>query len=732
MSIKNHIKLLLATALLSVGIHTQAAEVPVTTTSSSSVITETPHHVKLTTDEYISMSATDLAKLVREKKVTTEELIDLAFQVNDIENPRTNALITTRKELALKEASEMVDNGQPFFGVPIVMKGLGHSIVGGSNSNGLDFNKHVTTKFNGRIAKSLQDLGFVIIGQSNYPQLGLKNVTDSTLYGPTGSPWNPNYQAGGSSGGSGAAIASGVVPVASGSDAGGSIRIPASWNGLVGLKPSRGIISGNAKTGQVVNFPLAKNMKDTTALFENLLTSDINPTPTNLTGIKVGYTTTSPVGTPVSDDAKQAVMNAVNFLNSKGFVTEEISIPVDGVKLMHGYYEMATASGSLANFLAKQTLKRSLHIDDVDPVTWALYQASEFVHKEDLEKVSSYNDEVKETMESLYKDYPLILTPTTASTAPGLTESLLTPEYAEQIKHIDELKTKDERMKVVYDQWLNSLAYTPFTQLANLTGQPAISLPTYVSKNNLPLGIQFNAATNQDRLLLEIGKLFEENNQFKQLHTKKGVVAPETSDTIPSTTESTTKTESSSSSSSEMETSQTNDSMSHESTQETTSVTNTTTAENSTDSTTQTTSNESKSSTTSTSETTDTTVSSSQQESSSTSSSAALVSEDDSIEITPIPEITSSTKSSSSEHSSQSASSETSRTSEISSQTDTKSQKTVSKKKKVNNDNQELKSLSRLPKTGEVVQKYLPLIGILILGLAAIFIYVDCKIKLDN
>ena len=727
MPIKNHIKLLLATALLSVGIHTHAVEVPVATTSSSTIVTDTPQHTNLTTDEYISMSATDLAKLVREKKVTTEELIDLAFQVNDIENPRTNALITTRKDLALKEASEMVDNGQPFFGVPIVMKGLGHSIVGGSNSNGLDFNKHVTTKFNGRIAKSLQNLGFVIIGQSNYPQLGLKNVTDSTLYGPTGSPWNPNYQAGGSSGGSGAAVASGVVPVASGSDAGGSIRIPASWNGLVGLKPSRGIISGNAKTGQVVNFPLAKNMEDTTALFENLLTSDINPTPANLTGIKVGYTTTSPVGTPVSDDAKQAVMNAVNFLNSKGFVTEEISIPVDGIKLMHGYYEMATASGSLANFLAKQTLKRSLHIDDVDPVTWALYKASELVHKEDLEKVNAYNDEVKETMEALYKDYPLILTPTTASTAPGLTESLLTPEYAEQIKHIDELKTKDERMKVVYDQWLNSLAYTPFTQLANLTGQPAISLPTYVSKGNLPLGIQFNAATNQDRLLLEIGKLFEENNQFKQLHTKKDVVIPETSDTMTSSTESTTETESSSSLSSESETSQTNNTISqseNESTQETTSVTDTILSESNTDSTTQTISDESKNSTTSTSETTDVTVSSSQQESSSTSSSSTLITEDDNTLVTPAPETTDSTEISSSKQSSQSASSETS---ETSSQTDTNSQKTVSKNKKVNNDNQELNSLSRLPKTGEVVQKYLPFIGILIIGLAAIFWYMKKK-----
>ncbi|MGX4686798.1 amidase family protein [Vagococcus sp. JNUCC 83] len=729
MSIKNHIKLLLATALLSVGIHTQAVEVPVTATSRSTIVTDTSQHVPLTTDEYISMSATDLAKLIREKKVTTEELIDLAFQVNAIENPKTNALITTRKELALKEASEMVDKGQPFFGVPIVVKGLGHSITGGSNSNGLAFNKHLTTKFTGRIAKSLQDLGFVVIGQSNYPQLGLKNVSDSTLYGPTSTPWNYHYHAGGSSGGSGAAVASGVVPVASGSDAGGSIRIPASWNGLVGLKPSRGIIQGNAKTGQVVNFPIAKNMEDTTALFENLLISDIKPAPTNLTGLKIGYTTTSPVGTPVSEDAKQAIMNAVHFLNSKGFVTEEITMPVDGVKLMHGYYEMATASGNLANFLSQQTLKRKLTIDDADLVTWALYQASEFVHKEDLEKVNAYNDEVKNVMEQLHQEFPLILTPTTASTAPSLDEILLKPEHAEQIRHINELKTKDERMEVVYNQWLTSLAYTPFTQLANLTGEPAISLPTYVSKDNLPLGIQFNAATNQDRLLLEIGKLFEENNQFKQLHTKRNISVPETSDTMISTSESTTETKPSTSSSSEIKTTQSSDSdttkqSENESTQETTNITNEITSESSTASTTQTTSKESSSLTANTSETIETSVNSSQTELNATSSSSVLVNEDEHILSTLNPEITSSKKTSTSEQSNEST---RSKTSETSSQTDTNSQKSVSKNKKINKDNQEIKSLSRLPKTGEVVQKYLPLIGILIIGLAIIFIYMKKK-----
>jgi len=516
MSIKQFIKIMIVASLLTIGVPVNALEA-----TTSSTFYRSEKQTKLSIEDYKTMDATQLAEMVRNKQITSEELVNLAFEVNEIENPKTNALITTRKEEALKEASELTDTGQPFFGVPIVVKGLGHTIAGGSNSNGLIFNKDVTTKGTGRLVKSLQDLGFIVIGQSNYPQLGFKNISDSALYGPTGSAWNPNFQAGGSSGGSAAAVASGVTPIASGSDAGGSIRIPASWNGLVGLKPSRGIIKANPKTGQVVHFPLTKTMEDTQNLFTHLIESKEDLSTSSLDNIKIGYTTTSPVGTPVSEDAKQAVMNAVTFLKSKGFDVQEVNLPFDGKKLMQGYYDMATGSGTTANYLATQTLKRNMTIDDVDLLTWGLFRAGKLVTKDDINNANAYNEEVKQNMEQLYQEFPLILTPTTASTAPELNDPLITPEHIEQMKHIDELHTKEERMNLIYDQWLTALTYTPFTQLANLTGQPAISLPTYVSDNHLPMGIQFNAATNHDQLLIDMGKLFEDNNQFKQINTNQ-------------------------------------------------------------------------------------------------------------------------------------------------------------------------------------------------------------------
>ena len=514
MSIKQSINLFLVTLLIGIGIPVSAVDTQINTVTS-----HTKQHSTLSIEEYKSKDATELANMVRNKQITSEELVELAFEVNALENPKTNALITTRKEDALKEAKEITDNGQPFLGVPIVVKGLGHTVAGGSNSSALSFNKDVISKNTGRLVKSLQDLGFIVIGQSNYPQLGLKNITDSALYGPTASAWDTNFHAGGSSGGSAAAVASGVVPVASGSDAGGSIRIPASWNGLVGFKPSRGIIKANPTTGQTVHFPLTKTMEDTQNLFTHLLNSNEGHDSPLLSTVKIGYTTTSPVGTPVSDDAKQAIMNSVNFLKSKGFDVQEITLPFDGEKLMQGYYVMATVSGSIANYQATQKLKRAMTIDDVELLTWALFQAGKLITNEDTKMATDYNEEVRQNMENLYQEFPLILTPTTASTAPNINDSLLKPEHAEQMKQIDNLKTKEERMKLIYDQWLPSLTYTPFTQFANLTGQPAISLPTYVSENNLPLGIQFNAAANNDQLLLDMGKLFEDNQQFKQINT---------------------------------------------------------------------------------------------------------------------------------------------------------------------------------------------------------------------
>ncbi|MDT2780914.1 amidase family protein [Vagococcus fluvialis] len=475
--------------------------------------------------DYKNMSATELADMVRNKEVTSEYLVQEAYKVIKEENSKLNAVIGLREAEALEEARNIEDTGQPFLGVPILVKGLGHTVKGMPNSNGFPFAKDQLAGSNGSFVKALQSAGFIILGQTNYPEMGWRNITDSALYGPTGSPWNPNYQAGGSSGGAGASVASGMNPIASGSDAGGSIRIPASWNGIVGLKPSRGVIKANSTSnkGQVVHFANTRDMTDTKLLFEALRNEKVSIKDTAFSkDLKIAYSTESPVGTPVTQDAIDAVNQAVAFLRSQGFDVVEAKPEIDGIKLMENYYTIAAGSAGVAEYLGNQILKRPITIEDVDILTWALYQTGKVTSKEEVNEAWDFSHEAQAVMENFHQSYPIYLTPTTASTAPLVGDPLITPENLKKMSEIDQMEAPD-RKKLIYDQWLDALTYTPYTQLANLTGEPALSLPTFVSSNGLPLGIQLNAATGEDRLLLEFGQLFEDNKQFKLLKQEEEV-----------------------------------------------------------------------------------------------------------------------------------------------------------------------------------------------------------------
>ena len=470
---------------------------------------------------YQAADASQQAEWVRSGKVTSEELVNFALTTIKEKDPALHAVISLRAEEALTEARQIKDQGQPFLGVPLLVKGLGHTIKGMPNSNGLTFLANQKAGSTSPFVKSLQDLGFILIGQTNYPEMGLKNITDSKLYGPTGSPWNPDHQAGGSSGGSGAATAAGMTPTATGSDAGGSIRIPASWNGLIGLKPSRGVIVGNASIDKntVAHFMMTKTMEDTKSLFEALKKPDASLaqalTEAELKRLAIGYTSLSPVGTQVSPEAQLAVERTVAFLRGKGFRLEEVNWPFDGVQLMKDYYTINASQMGVVGYLAKTKLKRELRYDDVDPTSWLLYQASKTMTKEEVNQAWARIQQVRQTMADFHQRYPLFLTPTTAYTAPRIDQALVSDQDLELIKNSENL-SHDAKMQLIYDHWLPSLALTPYTQFANLTGEPALSLPALVTKSGLPLGIQFNAAIGNDRYLLQLGDLMAANQQFNR------------------------------------------------------------------------------------------------------------------------------------------------------------------------------------------------------------------------
>lgn len=473
-----------------------------------------------------NQSAHEIAAGIKNGSINDQALTDHVYRhINQSDNQLNNVIYTDPQN-----AQEQINSLQPgskdeepFYGVPILIKGLGQAYKGYPNTNGLPYLNGNTYHFTNSFVKKLQKMGFIIVGQTNYPELGLTNITNSNLYGVAHNPWNLNHNAGGSSGGAAASVAANIVPIATGNDAGGSLRIPASWSGVIGLKPTQGLITGDSLSPSVVNFADTRDIDDTVTLLEGLLNplhaqKLLQPLPTNLKQVKIAYSLVSPVGTPVSQDARNAVLKAVNFLRAQGFDVVERNSPVDGVKMMQAYYLGALSDGSVANYLAQQKLHRNLTADDVkdgnvSPMTYALYEASRKAPASVRQQFSDELELVNQQMTAFHEQYPIYLTPTTATTAPLNSDPAYLPADVAKIMKIKELPF-NQQMQLIYNAWLHGLSKTPFTQLANLSGDPALSLPTYVSATGLPLGIQLEGGKGDDFLLLALGKIFEDNNQF--------------------------------------------------------------------------------------------------------------------------------------------------------------------------------------------------------------------------
>lgn len=481
-------------------------------------------------EEYIQLDGIELAALIEKKEVSYKEVLDASFEQLEKVNPVLNAVSSTRKEKAYEEIKET--KAGVFGGVPTAFKDISQTIKGEPSTGGAYLMKDAIAPQTSHFTQKFLDAGVISIGNSTTPEFALKNITESKLHGPTRNAWNENHAPGGSSGGAAALVASGVVPIAGASDGGGSIRIPASFSGLVGLKPTRGRTpvgpgAGRNWQGAAIDFVLTKSVRDSarmlnqlqvvqqqaafqTPLFEENYEKTAQ-TPFNKP-LKIGFTTASPVGTPVSEDAKEAVLKVVKWLEEQGHQVEEADNGVDGHELMRNYFLMN--SGEMATLMTKieSMMPRKVTEKDVEVETWLLNLAGRNVSAAAFSSSLASWDIAAEQMAVFHDTYDFYVTPAAAFGAPKIGE--LTHSDEEANRWIEQIKSlaPSEQQALIYDMFLPSLTYTPFTQLANLTGQPAISVPIHMTKDHLPIGVQFVAPKGSDERLLQVAYQLEQSD----------------------------------------------------------------------------------------------------------------------------------------------------------------------------------------------------------------------------
>lgn len=479
--------------------------------------------------EYIQYDGIGLAQLVQSKQIQAHELLEIAIQRAEQVNPKINAIVIPMYEQAIKNANN--HHAGQFSGVPFLLKDLHQEFAGVATSYGSKSfkNAQYIAQENAEIVTRWIKSGVVTFGLTNSPEFGIKGITEPEAWGSCKNPWNLKYNSGGSSGGAASSIAAGIVPIAGASDGGGSIRIPASYCGLFGLKPSRGRTPwgpqiSEAMHGAAMQHVLCKSVRDSAAMLDatqgsdhNALFNIQNPTESYLEIIqkspkklRIGFSFASPIGTHVSQDAVNAIQNTVNLLQSLGHIVEEASPQIDGMALAKDFI---TTWFSQCAYTVKQ-VKQQFGAKDQDFELDTLAIAAFGAKASALDYINNLNNwgVYVTKMNHFFSQYDLFLIPSTASVAPKNGE-VKTPAW--QIPILKALLKVDQahllaKGKLVEQLIKNNLQWVPFTQLANITGLPAMSVPLYWNKDHLPLGSQFIAPFGQEDTLLQLAAQLEQ------------------------------------------------------------------------------------------------------------------------------------------------------------------------------------------------------------------------------
>lgn len=453
--------------------------------------------------------ADELSALIRSGELSARELVAESLRRIEELEPTINAFTHVAHDSAMA-AAEAIGPGdpRPFAGVPIAIKD-NRPVEGMPITMCSDlFGDHVVGH-DAFFVRRLREAGFVIVGKTALPEMGILPTTESRRFGPTRNPWALDRTPGGSSGGSAAAVASGMVPIAHGNDGGGSTRIPAACCGLVGLKSARGRVSVGPDSGQsflVADGVLTRTVRETAALldvmagyepgdatwappFDGSFKASAAQPPARL---RIGLALNMALeGGTLDPVCEQAARDAAQLLESLGHAVEEIDPPWSGLNLLNDFTRAFGPGIAMTVMIGGRIARREPTRDDVEPLTWAMWE-----HAREQDTVAYLAAEGR---------LEYVARRIVTSIAPY--DAVITPALAKRPLLIGEVHGRgpDE-----WDHYRRSGHFTPYTAIVNVTGLPAISLPLYQGEDGLPAAVQVIGRPAGEAGLLALAGQLEE------------------------------------------------------------------------------------------------------------------------------------------------------------------------------------------------------------------------------
>lgn len=463
--------------------------------------------------EYSSYDGLGLAELVRKGEVTPVELVEEAITRIEKHNPTLNAVIYKMYDQAVERAKQL--SGAPgnhltFHGVPFLLKDILGNHEGVPTTAACKFMAGVPAAHDDTLVSRYKSAGLVILGKTNVPECGILPTTEPDLYGPCKNPWNPAHSTGGSSGGSAAVVAAGIVPFAHANDGGGSIRIPASCCGLVGLKPTRarnpmGPDIGDVAGGLIVEHVVTRTVRDSAMVLDcthgpepgdpywapppprSFLTEARTP-PGRL---RIAFTRSSPLGSPLHPECAAAVESTAHLLEDLGHTVEEGAPDLDVEMFVSAFLNVfATAHAAVVEAFALIHGRMPTE-HDFEGLTWGLYQYGKQVTAPQYQLSAWLLQAVARQVARFHATYDCWLTPTVA--APPLKNGVIPRHESDVMKALAPV-----------------IEWVPFTPLQNATGQPSISLPLHWSGDGLPVGVMFTGRFGDEATLFRLAGQLEE------------------------------------------------------------------------------------------------------------------------------------------------------------------------------------------------------------------------------